>query len=69
MRIISSLLLVLGLTEFVAAHSLDGDQTWIDQLAHQLLSTHHLALIVILIAVCLMALDKYFRRTSGPKHK
>ena len=56
MRLITSLIIILGTTEYAAAHSLDGDHAWVERLGHQFLGVHHLPLTILLIVAGLIAL-------------
>jgi hypothetical protein len=47
--------LITGLSGVAMAHELPGDETLVSQLAHQLLSLHHLpALVLMLVAAVII---------------
>lgn len=55
MRLLTMIGLITGFCGAAMAHELPGDETLVSQLAHQLLSLHHLpALILLLVAAVII---------------
>lgn len=55
MRLLTMIGLITGLSGVAMAHELPGDETLVSQLAHQLLSLHHLpALVLMLVAAVII---------------
>ena len=52
MRLLTMIFLATGFSGLTMAHELPGDEFHLQQLAHQLVSLHHLpALILLLVAI------------------
>lgn len=55
MRLLTMIGLITGLSGVAMAHELPGDEILVSQLAHQLLSLHHLpALVLMLVAAVII---------------
>jgi hypothetical protein len=65
MRLISSLLIILGATDIAVAHSLDGSHGLAEQVGHQLIGIHHFPLTILLIAAGYIALKTCYRMLAG----
>lgn len=63
MRLLNILFLTLAATSVATAHTLDGDATLVEELGHQVSSTHHLPLLALAVAAALVVLWAR-RRTS-----
>ena len=58
--------LITGLSGVAMAHELPGDETLVSQLAHQLLSLHHLpALVLMLVAAVIIYRQRGRNRSSS----
>ena len=64
MRLISSLIVLIGTANVAGAHSLDRAYSLVDQLTHQVLGSHHLPMTVFLIVVGLLVLRISFRKAA-----
>lgn len=64
MRIISTLIVTLGIASAADAHSLDGEHALLEQLSHQFFGAHHLALTALLTATGLVMLRIWYRKAN-----
>ena len=62
MRILTSLLLLTGVTETAMAHT--GDGLLSEALTHQLLGLHHLPINILLLVVVVFAIYRWYARKS-----
>ena len=69
MRLISSLIVLIGTANVAAAHSLDGKYGLADQLTHQVLGSHHLPVTLILIVAGLVVLRVAYRKAAAQNKK
>lgn len=66
MRLLTMIGLITGLSGVAMAHELPGDETLVSQLAHQLLSLHHLpALVLMLVAAVIIYRQRGRNRSSS----
>ena len=66
MRLLTMLGLCTGFSGIAMAHDLPGDETLVSQLAHQLLSLHHLpALVLMLVAAVIIYRQRGRNRSSS----
>ena len=59
--------LAMGLAPLVSAHSLDGDATALEEMAHQFSSGHHLPLILLAYIAATIAIGAI--RAARGKHR
>ena len=68
MRLLTMIGLITGFSGVAMAHELPGDETLVSQLAHQLLSLHHLPALVLLLVVAAIVYRRSGRNErSGEK--
>lgn len=61
---LTTICLVMGLAPLASAHTLDGDATPLEELAHQFGSGHHLPLVLVTAVAAIIAINA-IRRVRG----
>ena len=67
MRLLTMIGLITGFSGVAMAHELPGDETLVSQLAHQLLSLHHLPALVLLLVVAAIVYRRSGRNEKSGK--
>lgn len=58
MRLLTTICLTAGSSGIAVAHTLPGDENSLQQLAHQLLSLHHVPMLILLLVAGLYLYKK-----------
>ena len=65
MRLLTMIGLITGFSGVAMAHELPGDEILVSQLAHQLLSLHHLPALILLLVAAVIIYRQWGRNHSG----
>lgn len=65
MRLLTMIGLITGFSGVAMAHELPGDETLVSQLAHQLLSLHHLPALILLLVAAVIIYRQWGRNRSS----
>jgi len=67
MRLLTMIGLITGFSGVAMAHELPGDEILVSQLAHQLLSLHHLPALILILVAAVMIYRQWGRNRSSSK--